>query len=370
MARSRSTHRHRSVTVPSSDDPDGHHGSDLSRLNHDPGELPPSDNPDSEALDSGAQVNSLLGSDPSMSGSQMAQQFSSLVYEANDSEIVNDLPPDDDPILESEVKLSSWDEATDFITPEEEQNAIGQLWEDSENAPEFVPAPSVAMSLTAAQQIAEFYSPPRILSKGREFGLTGHLSLDLITGWDFELPHIRQLSFNLLAQLQIVFLMLSPPCTIFSQLQRLWNFKKMSKVVMEAKIAQGMRFLEHSMECARIQIENGAYFCFEHPAGASSWDTDCVRAISKRLGVRIVSFDQCMFGLRSKVSGQPMRKRTKLMTNSPSIYTAFHGRYCDRSHLHQSIQGSEGGVKRSTWAQVYPPPMVTQLAECACQICR
>jgi hypothetical protein len=59
-----------------------------------------------------------------------------------------------------------------------------------------------------------------------------------------------------------------------------------------------------------------------------------------------------------------MRKRTKIATNCRALAARFAMSCCrcDRSHIHQTIQGSEGGVRRSVWAQMYPPGMVDLLA--------
>ena len=82
-------------------------------------------------------------------------------------------------------------------------------------------------------------------------------------------------------------------------------------------------------------------------------------------GVETVVFDQCMLGLKSKVSGLPMRKRTRIMSNSRELIKLLQGKCCDGSHVHQAIQGSEGGVKRSVWAQKYPPGLVQIIADAA-----
>ena len=74
-------------------------------------------------------------------------------------------------------------------------------------------------------------------------------------------------------------------------------------------------------------------------------------------------FDQCQFGLVSKVDRNPIQKTTVLCSNMPAIISAFHGRTCAGGHTHCSIQGSEGGLKRSTWAQYYPTPMCEALAK-------
>ena len=102
---------------------------------------------------------------------------------------------------------------------------------------------------------------------------------------------------------------------------------------------------------------------FEHPAGATSWSQDCVDSVRKLPGVFTVVFDQCMLGLVSKVNRIPMRKRTRIMTNSYMLASHLKGRLCDKSHEHQQIQGTEGGMKRSVWAQLYPPGLVHCLVQ-------
>ena len=75
--------------------------------------------------------------------------------------------------------------------------------------------------------IAEYYSPPRITPVANSRGLQGTMSADLETGVDFLLRQTYQDSLDALTQRQVQFLMLSPPCTMFSALQALWNFKRM-----------------------------------------------------------------------------------------------------------------------------------------------
>ena len=83
--------------------------------------------------------------------------------------------------------------------------------------------------------------------------------------------------------------------------------------------------------------------------------------MQQQLGVHLCFFDQCQFGLVSP-GGIPMKKATCLLTNSAAVQKVFHGKHCHQSHTHQQIQGSEQGMKRSVWAQTYPPAMVDGLA--------
>ena len=74
-------------------------------------------------------------------------------------------------------------------------------------------------------------------------------------------------------------------------------------------------------------------------------------------------FDQCRFGLVSKESGMPMRKKTAILTNCPAVYRAFHNQMCNCLCEHPVVQGEDGGEKRSAFAAKYPSDMVQAVAE-------
>lgn len=280
------------------------------------------------------------------------------------------LPPDVEMFSEGESETDMCfvlDEDDDIQTSLDELNEFLLLRGDGpERRSVLIPTPADAQLLVGHHHAAEFYSQPRVAPVIQALGLQSVLSCDLLTGWDFEVTHCAQLSVDLLDRLMIDFLILSPPCTVFSELQRLWNFKRMHPAKVQAMWRQGMLHLVHSIRCARRQLASDRLFVLEHPARASSWQTEEMKSLAAQPNVHSVVFDQCMTGLVSKVLKKPMRKRTRLLTNSVSVVRAFQGLRCDRSHTHQTIQGSEGGVRRSTHAQCYPPPMVDRLARC-CQ---
>ena len=228
-----------------------------------------------------------------------------------------------------------------------------------------VPSPSEAKHLTGSHLLAEFYSVPRV---SRALDLACLLAFDIHTGWDFAQESMRQLSIWLLHTLSIHLLMLSPPCTAFSQLQIMWNYPRMDTARANQIWDRDMELLEHSMRCACVQGSTGRAWCFEHPERAESWKTKTVADVRALPGALEVVFDQCMVGLQTPISRIPMRKRTRLLTNSPLIVAAFSGRLCNRSHHHRIIHGSEGGIKLAKWAQTYPDDMVQILADCARKI--
>ena len=228
----------------------------------------------------------------------------------------------------------------------------------------------VACQMIGHHSFAEYYSPPRVLPRAIQLGGHGNLSLDLATGWNFDLPELRSLSMTLLARMQIDFLMLSPPCTAFSSLNHMWNYPKMPPQKVREKIDQGMVHISHSVALAKQQIERDRWFALEHPACATSWRTPLLQELTDMPQVRSVVFDQCMFGLRTPSGAKAMRKRTRIATNSPKLVARLSGRLCDRCHDHQRIEGCEGGVRLSTHAQCYPLGLVEELAQAAMEHAR
>jgi len=281
----------------------------------------------------------------------------------------------------SEVSLPDWESESDpehvdlpgDVVSEEDDSDVS-VDDESVSLPSLgvsvkVPTPEavVHMPRKVTHAVAEYYSPPRVCGRAREKGLTGNLSLDILTGWDFQIPWVRSLSLQLLSWFNIVFVMLSPPCTIFSELQKLWNIKRMEEETFNMKWAEHMVYLTHSMDVAKTQLTSARNFGFEHPSTASSWKTAEVKELHDNPHVLCVVFDQCTLGLTSP-SGLPIRKRTRIMTNCKMLVDAFAPYRCDRSHTHQRVQGIDKGIKVSRWAQIYPPPMVELLLTCAAKM--
>ena len=129
--------------------------------------------------------------------------------------------------------------------------------------------------------------------------------------------------------------------------------------------AIAMTHLKFMCDIYKSQMNRGKLFLHERPASASSWRERCALDTMMHGNVKTTLADQCMFGLKSKIHGIPMRKITRTLTNAPGLVRRLRGHHCDRCHAHQAIRGSEGGVKRSVWAQCYPPGLVEVLA-CSC----
>ena len=229
-----------------------------------------------------------------------------------------------------------------------------------------VPDPAAARRIADSHDCLELYSPPRVLPMAAKLvGAKGIFSLDIETGWDFRRAELRSLSLELLSSCKVQMLFLSPPCTVFSSLQNLWNKKRCSPEKWKQRWEQGCLFVDHSCEAAQIQIRGKRRFMYEHPATATSWSAVASLAQLRRTPVvQEVLFDQCALGLKSP-RGEPMKKKTRVLSNCGALIRELAKYQCDKSHSHRRIEGSQDGFRLSTWAQYYPERMVEVLARSA-----
>ena len=68
-------------------------------------------------------------------------------------------------------------------------------------------------------------------------------------------------------------------------------------------------------------MSRGAFFLFEHPARASSWDLPAIIEVEESEGVDTVIGDQCMYGLTTPnadlTAMAPAKTLAKFMSNGP-----------------------------------------------------
>ena len=136
-------------------------------------------------------------------------------------------------------------------------------------------------------------------------------------------------------------------------------------------MACAILLLEFSFLIMRIQLLAGRAFVLEHPLTATSWKHPQVQdALDKFPGTSFADFDFCMFGMVTKVHRVPVKKATRLMTNCPHVLKCFQGVQCDGAHdKHTEARDSEGGEKRSKYAQYYPDLFCSCLAQCCADFC-
>ena len=224
--------------------------------------------------------------------------------------------------------------------------------------------------LGCKEVLMEFFSPPRFVVECQARGLPATTSWDLTLGWNADNPGDRQTAWQALEDQDPWLTTLSPECTMFSITQRNCNIKKMDPVEVAQRMAVAIEHMDYCIEICFDRSRKGRVFLLEHPSTASSWNLDSVIDACQRIpGCRICSFAQCRYGLKSP-SGKPMQKLTKFLTNSVAIAQEFHGKTClckSQGIEHQPIEGTDQGRSLSTWAQVYPKPLVKAVVDCAQQ---
>ena len=212
----------------------------------------------------------------------------------------------------------------------------------------------------------EIYSPKRVFWAVRARNCKCHpsLSLDLLNGYDFMSVGARAKCLRLMDEYRPKFLMLSPPCTMYSALQAL-NFAKMREEVLQERWQEAHALLDFAMLLAEKQVRAGRYFAYEHPVRASSWKRASVTRVVSLPGCYTVSFDQCQTGLVTPGENpQPIQKRTTLLTNAPCMREIFEPLQCTCDlGSHHPIQGSINGIQLSKWCQHYTPKLCDHLAE-------
>ena len=216
------------------------------------------------------------------------------------------------------------------------------------------------MVITSAQRaskvdVAEIFSIPRLGKLAEETGLKYGGSYDILTGWDFRCAKKKAELRERLEIMRPRLVLICPPCGAVSALQGFNKHHDMKAWLQRVK--KSREFSRFGMQIADDQLRRGDLSLFEQPHGAKSWQDVSVEAISRRVGVRQIVIDQCMFGLRDVARGKLHRKRTRLMLNSEEIARRVE-RQCDQTHEHEhvgSVKTKDGWQLRSRLAQECPP---------------
>ena len=155
-------------------------------------------------------------------------------------------------------------------------------------------------------------------------------------------------------------LIVCPMCGPFSSLM-FWNYSRMSPEQAREKLESAMRHLKLSLELCLKQYEAGRFFIFEHPVGATSWDTELIKNVLRLEGVYMARFDFCQLGMLAEDDAgneMPTKKRTGVMTNSKNLAEALRQAQCRGLHKHVHLLNGKASA-----CQVYP----RQFCELVCQ---
>lgn len=215
--------------------------------------------------------------------------------------------------------------------------------------------------------VSEIYSPPRVTARAGAWGLTPRAALDLTCGWDFSRIEDRLAAEKLIDEQDPELLIGSPMCTAFSTLQQ-WSFPRMEPGHLARMWEEATDHLRFCCKLYKKRREKGKKFLHEHPARATSWETEEIKGILKLKGVRRVTGNMCAFGMTSRDQwGEGfVCKPTGFMSNSEEILEELE-RKCTNPQMRNEGRGGEVHrhvpllYGRAGPAAIYPPALVAAI---------
>ena len=216
--------------------------------------------------------------------------------------------------------------------------------------------------------VCEVYSPPRITAEANKSGLKGGFAFDLTVKrpdgkpWDFSIKANRDEAVRKVINEEPLFVIGSPPCTMFSILQN-GNKHRHSPAAWQAKLDAAEVHIKFCLTLYEIQRRAGRYYLHEHPRTATSWALESVQKFMKHPDTICVHSNMCRFGMTTTMGGKVglVREAITFMTNSTELATRLDRRCskeCRESTQHLPIWGA-----RAREAQVYPQGLCRTVTE-------
>ena len=162
--------------------------------------------------------------------------------------------------------------------------------------------------------VTEIFSPERVASVCKEFGLQPRMSMDIKSGYDFDNKKDRDRCWEAIERDKPSMIIGSPPCTLFSKLQELNKFMykddHMWMLKFQERMEHAKRYVEFCAKVYQYQIDNNRYFLHEHPYLASSWGLSFIEKLLAREDVTRTLTHMCQFGITSNIGGKRVRAGT------------------------------------------------------------
>ena len=263
--------------------------------------------------------------------------------DSDESVVFVDMAIDNKQAIDNNDLIEMLSESDSYSGVDMDIDNVSSSVASSSAAPSLPPIISIPRDLDGTQPVDVLEVFGRTVSAIASRRGLSSCPFDLKVGKDLSQLETRCEVFRTIEQRRPKLLVTSPPCTMYSKLQRLWNVKKMSPEEYNRRKAIADEYLQFSHTCNKVQHNAGRSFAHEHPAGASSWKEDSTHAVVTLPGTYNALFDQCQFGLTSP-RGTPLKKKTRILCNNWQLFNALHGCNCRRgSHTHCPIMGSEDG---------------------------
>ena len=218
--------------------------------------------------------------------------------------------------------------------------------------------------------VVEVYSNPRVCQEATSrkyegLDLRPGWSLDLTTKdpstgnpWDLSCPKVQAKVRKMVRETQPYCIVGSPPCTPFSQLQGLNNFRR-DPIIVGKELELGKRHIRFCLELYEIQLRGNRHFVHEHPAGSTAWKMTEMQQFILTHGTETVITNMCSFGMTAKdEQGEGLVcKPTKIMSSSEEVLKRIR-RPCTGGHRHVHLISGKAKA-----AQVYPRAFCRAICE-------
>ena len=168
----------------------------------------------------------------------------------------------------------------------------------------------------------------------------------------------RQVLFEKLILLQPEDVWYSPECGPWSAWSNLnqskscqaWDTIQAQRLGNIDQLALGTILLRH-------QRQQGKHFHWEQPQRSNMFRTPLLQEVYCQ--TIAAEFDMCEVGeLRDPENQMLIKKGMTIMTTSESLHKQLHGRFCNRGHQHQPLEGStkvQGkNISRTKFSEAYP----------------
>ena len=184
--------------------------------------------------------------------------------------------------------------------------------------------------------LIEIFSAPRIIPHAVRQGLrtTTPTNLDVTENWDATTVTGRDKLEDILKRQKPWMTILKPPCAPFLDMFGLNERLKDSQGQVRTQ-RNALELLEVAMWVALTQHQTGRKFLFEHPAYASSWNTQMVSLVTGLEGVMLITVDLCALGMIDEDERSHCRMTT-IMTNDSVVADAFRPYRCAQDHSYAS----------------------------------
>ena len=180
--------------------------------------------------------------------------------------------------------------------------------------------------------LIEIFSAPRIITHAVRQGLrtTTPTNLDVTENWDATTVTGRDKLEDILKRQKPWMTILNLPCAPFLDMFGLNERLKDSQGQVRTQ-RNALELLEVAMWVALTQHQTGRKLLFEHPAYASSWNTQMVSLVTGLEGVMLITVDLCALGMIDEDERSHCRMTT-IMTNDSVVADAFRPYRCAQDH--------------------------------------